>query len=167
MVSGPREGRERQVYPVGRFKPSMLRTLVVHGTRLVIGGSLESPVSVFCPKEYGEAHLPTFPFMVVDMRRVLCFRSTPRRVRRPLERCVDRFVEGAPRGKRGKSRGPQKTPRRAKRRRNDSGGEGGRAMSGATEEVAAGLEEDDEVQILGVCSPRRTHLDQSPPPGSS
>ena len=106
VVSGPRGGRERQVYPVGRFTPSMLRTLLVHGPRLAIGGSLQSPVRVFCHKEYREAHLPNFPFMVVDMRRVRSFRSTPPRARRPPERYADSFVRNVPGGDRGKSREP-------------------------------------------------------------
>ena len=116
VVLGPRVGRERRVYPVCRFTPSMCRTLLllVHGPRLAIGGSLERTSRVFCPKEYGEAHLPTFPFMMVDMRQVLSFHSTPRRARRPPDRYADSLGMDAPVGNRGKSRGPRKTPGRAK-----------------------------------------------------
>ena len=43
------------------------------------------------------------------------------------------------------------------------GEKGGGPRGGGTEEVAASLEEDGEVQILGVRSPRRTCPHQSPP----
>ena len=144
----------------------MLHTLIVHDPRLAIGGSLKLPVRVFCPKDYREAHLPNFLFMMVDMRGVRSFRSTPPRARRPPERYADSFVRNVPGGNQGNSRGPRKTHRRAKRRRNDSGGEGGRAARGAIEEVDVGSEEDDDVQILGVRSPGgRARIRD--PPGSS
>ena len=128
----------------------------MHGPQLAIGGSLERTSRVFCPKEYGEANLPTFPFMMVDMRQVLSFRSTPRRARRPPDRYADSLGMDAPGGNRGKSRGPRKTPSRAKRQRSDKGVEGGRTAGGTTEEVATGLDhEEGEVKNLGCTPPPR------------
>ena len=74
-------GRESLVFPVGRYTPSMFLLLLVHGPRLAIRGNLESPVRVFCPKEYRQAHLPNLPFMVMHMRGMWPFRSSPPQTR--------------------------------------------------------------------------------------
>ena len=144
----------------------MLRTLVVHGPRLAIGGSLESPVRVFCPKEYREAHLPTFPFMVVDMRRVLSFRSTPRQARRPPDRYADRYVQDAPGGNQGKPRGPLKTLRRAKRRRNDSGGEGERPRGGPPRKWPLVWRRMTRFRSWACVPPKGRARIRAPPPGA-